>query len=74
MPTKKRVLFVLTQEMQDALNRQAAIRGATLSGLVRSILGEWLAAQGDPVDWALAWGGRRERRQDDAPDATPPTE
>jgi len=70
MTTKKKVMFVLTQDMQDALNRQAAIRGATLSGLVRSILGEWLATQGEHVEWVLPWGGRRDKPatpQDDTP-------
>ena len=42
MAKKKRVMLVLTDEMHEALNRQAARRGATLSGLVRSVLGEWL--------------------------------
>lgn len=64
MAKKKRVMLVLTDEMHEALNRQAARRGATLSGLVRSVLGEWLAEQGDPVDWVLAWGGYRERPED----------
>ncbi len=65
MATKKRVMLVLTEEMHDALNRQAARRGATISGLVRSVLGEWLEQQGDPVDWVLAWGGRREKPQEE---------
>ncbi len=64
MATKKRVMLVLTEEMHEALNRQAARRGATISGLVRSVLGEWLEEQGDPVDWVLAWGGRREKTED----------
>ena len=64
MAKKKRVMLVLTDEMHEALNRQAARRGATLSGLVRSVLGEWLTEQGDPVDWVLAWGGYRERPED----------
>jgi hypothetical protein len=54
MAKKKRVMFVLTDDMQDELNRLAAERGATLSGLVRSILGEYL-------EWALPWGGRRDK-------------
>lgn len=65
MATKKRVMLVLTEEMHKALNRQAARRGATISGLVRSVLGEWLEEQGDPVDWVLAWGGRREKPQEE---------
>lgn len=64
MAKKKRVMLVLTDEMHEALNRQAARRGATISGLVRSVLGEWLAEQGDPVDWVLVWGGRREKAED----------
>jgi hypothetical protein len=63
MATKKRVTLVLTEEVHEALNRQAAQRGANISGLVRSVLGEWLAAQGDPVDWVLMWGGRRDKPQ-----------
>ena len=47
-----------------ALKRQAARRGATLSGLMRSILGEWLEEQGDPVDWVVEWGGRRDENKD----------
>lgn len=71
MAKKKRVMFVLTDDMQDELNRLAAERGATLSGLVRSILGEYLAAHGRPVEWALQWGGRRDKPatpQDDPAD------
>lgn len=64
MAKKKRVMLTLTDEMHEALNRQAARRGATLSGLVRSVLGNWLEEQGDPVDWILVWGGRRDRDGD----------
>lgn len=69
MAKKKRVMFVLTDDMQDELNRLAAERGATLSGMVRSILGEYLASQGRPVEWSLPWGGSRKKpaTPDDAP-------
>lgn len=66
MAEKKRVIVILTDDLHAALKRQAARRGATLSGLMRSILGEWLEEQGDPVDWAIEWGGRR-----DKPEAIP---
>lgn len=64
MATKKRVMVVLTDEMHVALNRQAARRGATLSGLVRAVLGEWLLAQGEDIEWIVEWGGRRDRQED----------
>lgn len=67
MATKTRVTLVFTKELQEALNQLAAERGASISGLVRSICGEYLEKQGRPVDWVLTWGGRR-----DKPAVTPP--
>lgn len=67
MAEKKRVIVVLTDEMHAAIKRQAARRGATLSGLMRAILGEWLQEQGENVEWMVEWGGRREKAED-APD------
>lgn len=61
MAEKKRVIVILTDDLHLALKRQAARRGATLSGLIRSVLGDWLDEQGDPVDWVVEWGGRREK-------------
>lgn len=62
----------MTVEMHQALTRRAAARGATVSGLLRALAGEYLEEQGESVNWVLTWGGRR---RDDAvtpPDATPP--
>ncbi|MEZ4539300.1 MAG: hypothetical protein R3C43_04890 [Chloroflexota bacterium] len=65
MAERKRVMLVLTDDMHAALKRQAAQRGATLSGLVRAVLGDWLEEQGEPVDWILEWGGRRDPKPDE---------
>lgn len=59
----------MTDEMHEALTRHAARRGSSVAGLIRSLAGEWLEAQGEDVNWAIAWGGARRSDQPDV-DAT----
>ena len=62
MSGNKRLMLTITNEMHAAIKRQAIRRGATQSGLVRVILGEWLGQHGENIDWAVEWGGRPERQ------------
>lgn len=64
----KRLILATTDEMHEALKQQAAERGATTSGLVRMILGQWLEAQGEPVEWRIEWGGHRRGEHSPAPE------
>ena len=59
MDNRTRVVITVTDEMHEALGRLAARRGATVAGLIRSVMGEWLEEQGEVIDWAVSWGGRR---------------
>ena len=59
MDNRTRVVITVTDEMHKALGRLAARRGATVAGLIRSVMGEWLEEQGEVIDWAVSWGGRR---------------
>lgn len=59
MADNRRVVVTVTDEMLLALKRHASSRGASMSGLIRVILGEWLESQGSPVEWVIEWGGRR---------------
>lgn len=68
MAVTRRLMLTVTDEMHAALKRQAIRRGATQSGLVRVILGEWLIQQGEDIDWAIEWGGGRREKAEDAPD------
>lgn len=61
MTGTRRLMLTVTDEMHAALKRQAVRRGATQSGLVRVILGEWLEQQGEDIDWAVEWGGRQDK-------------
>lgn len=61
-------MLTVTDEMHAAIKRQAIRRGATQSGLVRVILAEWLEQQGEPVDWAVEWGGGRQQKDEDSQD------
>ena len=54
-----RMVFTVTEEMHEALKRQAEQRGATLSGLLRLILADWLAQQGEAIEWRVESGGWR---------------
>jgi hypothetical protein len=64
MVKTRRLMLTVTDEMHAAIKRQAIRRGATQSGLVRVILGEWLEQQGEVVDWAVEWGGRHNETED----------
>ena len=57
--TKNRVVITLTDEMHQAIKQQAALHGATQSGLIRAVMGQWLAERGVRVDWLVEWGGSR---------------
>ena len=78
--SKTRVVITITNEMHEALTRHAARRGASVAGLLRSLAGEWLEAQGETVDWVIAWGGPRQGPRADGsaapddPDAPDDTE
>lgn len=61
-----RLVFTVTREMHQALKRQAARRGATLAGLVRLILGEWLEQHGEKIEWQVEWGGTRKEGGEDS--------
>lgn len=65
MNDRTRVVITVTDEMHEALGRLAARRGATVAGLVRAVMGEWLEEQGEAIDWAVSWGGRRRGKQSD---------
>ena len=65
MSDTRRLMLTVTDEMHAAIKRQAIRRGATQSGLVRVILGEWLEQQGEAIDWAVEWGGRHETTEPD---------
>jgi hypothetical protein len=63
-----RIVITVPVHVHAALMRQAGRRGASMSGLIRAVMGEWLQGQGEPVDWVVTWGGRRRRSaSDDAP-------
>ena len=75
METKEetiRIVITVPLHVHEALMRQAGRRGASMSGLIRAVMGEWLQAQGEDVNWVVTWGGRRRRSADASPDATPP--
>ena len=55
-------MLKIAVETHAASKLQASRRGATQSGLVRVILGEWLEQHGENIDWAVEWGGRPERQ------------
>lgn len=71
-----RIVITVPLHVHEALMRQAGRRGASMSGLIRAVMGEWLQGQGEPVDWIVTWGGRRRRSADTPPDAPtdPPAE
>ena len=66
-----RIVITVPLHVHEALMRQAGRRGASMSGLIRAVMGEWLQAQGEDVNWVVTWGGRR-RRPAAAPDTTAP--
>lgn len=55
-----RMVITITEEMHEALKRKAQERGATLSGLTRKVLADWLKEQGEKVEWIVEWGGNRD--------------
>lgn len=65
---RKTTLVTMTFDMHAALSRQAARRGASVAGLIRAVMGEWLEGQGEVVDWAVTWGGRRPKADDSRPE------
>lgn len=67
-PTRKTIVVTMTTEMHQALLELAPLHGATVAGLTRALLAQWLEEQGRPVDWVIPWGGRRARP------STPPSE
>jgi hypothetical protein len=58
----KKTTINISADMHEAVRRQAKQRGATMSGLIRVVLGEWLEAQGERGNWdvELPGGYRRE--------------
>lgn len=70
-----RIVITVPEHVHAALMRQAGRRGASMSGLIRAVMGEWLQEQGELVDWVVTWGGRRRRSSDpSAAPAAPPAE
>lgn len=55
-----RMIITVTEEMHQAFKKKAMERGATMSGLARLILAEWLKEQGENVEWQVGWGRLRE--------------
>ncbi len=68
--TKKRIVITLTDEMHEAIKEVAARYGATQSGLIRAVMGQYLEEQGRPVAWLVEWGGGRRAGDTPQPDAT----
>ena len=60
-PTRKAIVVTMTADMHAALLELAPLHGATVAGLTRTLLAQWLEEQGRPVDWVIPWGGRRAR-------------
>ena len=57
-----RIVMTVTDEMHEALKEEAKKRGATLSGLSRKILADWLEENGNPVNWYIEWGQSPEKK------------
>jgi len=52
--------------MHRAIQQQAALHGATQSGLIRAVMGQWLEERGVKVDWLVEWGGHRRKPDADS--------
>lgn len=58
-PKGKKVVFTVTDDMEEALNEEARRRGAPVASVVREVLKEFFAKQGKKVDSEVTWGGNR---------------
>ena len=67
MKATNKILLNVTGDMHAALRRRAAMQGATISGLVRVILAEWLLAHGETGEYLVEWGSNKRPTPDDPP-------
>ena len=58
--TSKRVQIILTNELHEAIKRQAKQRNTSDSAIIRTAVSTWLQMQGEPaLDPFLQRGGQR---------------
>lgn len=54
-----RWVITVTDEMDAAVKRLATQKGTPISNLVRQVVKEYLAENGEQVDAEVTWGGNR---------------
>lgn len=56
----KKIAVTMTEDMHDAIKRQARKKGANKSALIRIAISSWLHSEGERVDPFMEWGGKRD--------------
>jgi hypothetical protein len=54
-----KLAVTVTEEMEEALNREAGKRGAPVSSVVREAIKEFFEKRGIQIGGEVSWGGNR---------------